>query len=204
MQGVLSKMQFGKKLINVKSLHFMKHRNILCVLLMQMIFLTSFSQEIKYRCYLKSQCNADIKELKIYQLNKGSFNYFSENRGSIAILSDTGMYVLKSSELAIEGDSMLVHIGYGINIDTVKQRDIIDVVFIDSKPLKGMSQGGGWLCCGKPCNGYKADYYNNGQKLIEGKFKNGKPVGELKFYNQRGQLKYIEYYNKRGRKRSIR
>jgi len=63
-----------------------------------------------------------------------------------------------------------------------------------------MSQGGGWLYCGKPCEDYKIDYYDNGQKMMEGKFKKGKPVDNLKFYNASGKLKYIEYYNKRGKK----
>jgi|GEM_PF-1571052 len=178
----------------------MKHQRkiILCLLLAQMIFIVSFSQEIKYECYLKSRCDPGVKMLGAYQLSKGSFKYFSESQGSTAILRDTGTYILRSSDLAIEGDSIKVHVGYGTNADTIKKRDMVDVVFVDSKPLKGMSQGGGWLCCGKPCEGYNVDYYNNGQKMIEGNFKKGKPVGELKFYNEAGKLKYIEYYSKRG------
>lgn len=174
-------------------------RNLL-VLLMQIISIFSFSQEIKYMCFLKSQCNEEIKVLSAYQLSKGSFSCFSEASGSIAILPDTGLYVLKSPDLAIEGDSVMVHIGYGMNADTIKQRDIIDVIYLDSKPTNGMRQGGGWLCCGNPCEGLKIDYYENGQKMIEGKFKKGKPIGKLIFYDDSGQQKYIEYYNKRGRK----
>lgn len=175
-------------------------QKIIYGLLLQFIFLTSQSQEIHFKCYLKSICSEDITELKEYTLNKQGFFFSSLNNGSTATLPDTGYYVLKSSMIATEGDSLVIYIGTGINIDTVKKRDLIDVVFIDSKPLKGMSQGGGWLYCNKPCEGYKVDYYNNGKKMMEGKFKKGKPVGDLKFYNEKGKLKYIEYYNKRGKK----
>jgi hypothetical protein len=175
-------------------------QKIIYWLLLQIIFLTSQGQGSQFRCYLKSTCNSDITELKEYTLHKQGFFFSSLNSGSTATLPDTGYYVLKSSMIATEGDSLVIYIGAGINIDTVKKRDLIDVVFIDSKPLKSMSQGGGWLCCDKPCEGYKVDYYNNGQKLIEGKFKKGKPIRDLKFYNENGKLKYIEYYNKRGKK----
>jgi len=122
------------------------------------------------------------------------------NSGAKAILLDTGIYVLKSSRISVKGDSILIHVTYRDNIDTIKQKDIVDAVFVDSQQSKGMTQGGGWFCCGKPCDGYKTDYYENRKKLMEGEFKNGEPVSKLKFYKQDGTIKYVEYYNRRGRK----
>jgi hypothetical protein len=163
-------------------------------------FFSDAQEAFQFKCFLKSSCTNNIVELKEYTLRKQGFFFSSLNGGSTAILPDTGCYVLESSIIATEGDSLVIYIGIGINIDTVKKKDLVDVVFIDSKPLKGMSQGGGWLYCNKPCSGYTIDYYNNGKKMVEGKFKKGKPVGNLKFYNANGKLTYIEYYNKRGKK----
>lgn len=125
------------------------------------------------------------------------YQYFSVNSGVLATLPDTGFYVLKSHQLAVEGDSIFVHIGYGLNIDTVKQVDISESIKLYYNKLSKEKEWSGWLCCGKKCEGYKTDYYNNGNKRMQGKFKNGKPVGILKFYNDSGRVKYIEYYNKR-------
>jgi hypothetical protein len=174
--------------------------NISVIFILLICFQTSSAQNITYKCYLKSLCSKELKILDNYSLHKNSFHYYSKNGGFEANLQDTGLFVLKSWQLAVEGDSILVHITFGTNIDTIKQKDIVEGVFIDLKPLKGMTNGGGWFYCGKPCNGYNVDYYNNGKKNIEGRFKNGKPIGKLKSYNSNGLIKYIAYYNRRGTK----
>jgi len=175
-------------------------QKIIYGLLLQFIFLTSQGQEIHFKCYLKSNCDGSFKELQEYQLQKKMFQYFSVTSGAVATLPDTGIYILRSHQLAIEGDSILVHIGYGLNVDTVKQVDISESINLDYNESAKEKSWSGWLCCGKKCEGYKVDYYNNGNKRMVGKFKKGKPVDNLKFYNASGKLKYIEYYNKRGKK----
>ena len=169
-------------------------------LLLQLIFLTSQAQEIQFKCYLRSNCDGSFKELQNYQLQKKDFQYFSLNSGTIASLPDTGIYILRSYYLAVEGDSMLVYIGYGLNIDTIKQVDIYESIILHNNESTKEKAWSGWLCCGKKCEGFNVDYYNNGNKRLEGKFKKGKPVSDLKAYNGNGKLRYIEYYNKRGKK----
>jgi hypothetical protein len=65
-----------------------------------------------------------------------------------------------------------------------------------------------YLICEKICEGIETDFYENGNKRIEGNFKNGKPV-ELKEFKENGELfsqsfyenftlnfKRINYFNK--------
>ena len=47
------------------------------------------------------------------------------------------------------------------------------------------------------CNGLITDYYKNGNKRIEGRFKNGK-ARKLKYYNEQGLLEKTERINKQG------
>jgi hypothetical protein len=44
-----------------------------------------------------------------------------------------------------------------------------------------------YLNCLKVCNGIESDYYVNGNKRLEGEFKNGKPI-ELKKFRENGKL----------------
>lgn len=159
-----------------------------------------FSQNIKFTCYLTTSCKNDTVVLEEYELRKGDYHYYSLNSGATASLPDTGTYILSSYKMCTEGDSIVVYIGFGSNRIFVKQKDINDVVILNYNKNADTPSWSGWMCCGKKCKGYKVDYYNNGNKRIEGKFKKGKPVGGLKFYNASGKLKYIEYYNKRGKK----
>jgi hypothetical protein len=161
---------------------------------------TGFSQNIKLTCYLTTSCKKDTIVLEDYKLSKKNYHYYSLNSGAIASLPDTGIYTLTSYQISTEGDSTMIHVGFGLNIFFVKQKDISDVVILDYNINTPSPSWSGWMCCKTKCEGYKVDYYNNGNKRIEGQFKRGKPTGELKFYNEKGQLKFIEYYDKRGKK----
>lgn len=163
----------------------------------QLVFISAKSQIVQFKCYLKSSCDTVIRELDNYILKKKDFAHFSLNSGITATIPDTGIYILTSPKIV--DDSIVICISkFGLNTDTIKQRELFSVLLIDSKP--GKIKNGDWLYCGKLSNGYKIDYYNNGNKYLEGNFKRGKPVGELKFYSESGKLEYIEYYSRRGRK----
>jgi hypothetical protein len=165
-----------------------------------LFFDNSFSQNVKFTCYLTSSCKKDTIVLEEYELRKGTYHYYSLNSGANASLPDTGLYILSSYKISTEGDSIIVHVGYGLNKFFVRKKDINDVVVLNYDKNAETPSWSGWMCCEKKCEGYKVDYYDSGNKRMEGKFKKGKPVGELKFYNETGKLKYIEYYNRRGRK----
>jgi hypothetical protein len=107
------------------------------------------------------------------------------------VLNDTGYYKLILAEVE---NNTIIHIDkFGIIKDTLKKVDIYYGFTIDKKPsFKG------WFCCDQKCNGSKIDYYNNGNKRIEGSFKNGKAVGDLRYYDKSGKLERIEKYNNNG------
>jgi len=56
----------------------------------------------------------------------------------------------------------------------------------------------GFYNCDEVCNGLQKDFYSNGKIRMEGEFKNGVPVKELKKYNENGELVEIELYRKDG------
>ena len=51
-----------------------------------------------------------------------------------------------------------------------------------------------YLNCDKICNGKETDYYENGNKRIEGTFENGKPI-EIKEYWVNGNLRIQTFYD---------
>lgn len=56
----------------------------------------------------------------------------------------------------------------------------------------------GFYNCDKVCNGKLQDFYENGKIRMEGEFKNGIPVKQIKKYNELGELVEIEIYNRNG------
>ena len=57
----------------------------------------------------------------------------------------------------------------------------------------------GYCCCQVKCEGEQVEYDSNGNKRIEGCFKEGIQQGELKIYYLGGELKQVDKYNKKGR-----
>jgi hypothetical protein len=56
----------------------------------------------------------------------------------------------------------------------------------------------GFYNCDKVCDGLQQDFYANGKMRMEGEFKNGIPVKEIKKYNQSGDLVEIMLYRRNG------
>ena len=150
-------------------------------------------KQIKYVLYGKEICDNLIKRLDIYFLWNDSIFISSLDTVPI-LLPDTGYYKLQTSYTDPQ-DTVSVYISeYGLNSDTIIIESISNIIAVLHGP-----QIKGWYCCDKKCNGYQIDYYNNGNKRIEGYFKKGKAIGEIKYYNADGTLSTILYYNKRGK-----
>lgn len=156
--------------------------------------LNSEAQTIKFICYLKSNCYQGYLILDNYKLKKGNYIYHSLNSGDTATLIDTGYYVLTSP--LITDDSITINVKYGLNMDTVKKRDITEVISMGEKRKKGY---GAWRCCDKICNGYKTEYYSNGQIKESGFYRKGKPIRKHFLYNTNGQVESIIFYNRKGK-----
>lgn len=155
-------------------------------------------QSIHFTCYKKSVCLNEPIQLKRYTLSNADTTFTSNDSG-VCYVANVGTYTLYSTEIVTGVESPKVEVTFfGKIADTLQSWALYPVLIVDGK-VKNLKIGN-WVYCGERCEGYKVDYYNNGQKRVEGKFKKGRPVGELKFYNESGKLKYLEYYNKRGRK----
>jgi hypothetical protein len=89
--------------------------------------------------------------------------------------------------------------------DSAKKDVIVDIYKIDKyfQIIVGASSYEGihyyWYNCNELCDGQLADYYENGNIRLKGKFKMGCPTGKLYFYNEDGTLDYIEKYSRKGR-----
>ena len=151
------------------------------------------AQTVDIKIFIRNPCNNSIRKLDFFQIEKDSHVLiYNSDIDSTLKLTNTGNYILKSQYIAglvkIKIDS------FGIFRDTLIQSNVNKVFTIHKKPSFL-----GWICCDNKCNGYQIGYYQNGNKKVEGLFKAGKAIGEIKYFNEDGGLSYIEYYNKNGR-----
>ncbi|NME71256.1 toxin-antitoxin system YwqK family antitoxin [Flammeovirga aprica] len=60
-----------------------------------------------------------------------------------------------------------------------------------------------FYCCGKLCNGLIEEYDSNGVVRFKGRFENGVPTRNLKYYNEFGNLIQKEVYDDKGNLKRI-
>lgn len=156
---------------------------IVCLIL----FISSkgVSQIVQFKLYGLNVCNGKFEKVKLFSLNKGNTIYYPNDTNGVCILPDTGHYVLHSDEI-----KEYYFNSFGYRSDTINLFSILECY--------SMHDFSGYCCCGEKCEGRGVDYYHNGQKRIEGRFRNGKPIGKVKYYTQDGVLKSIRFYNKKG------
>lgn len=141
-----------------------------------------------------------------------SFSCFSQNNGKeklnliffdkctnniiqpeIEIDSITGLKNGKSITYYLKRGNWISQ-GFTSSITNRKYKDTIvipKILFSFGDELH--SKRWSYLNCEKVCNGKETDFYENGNKRIEGKFKNGKPI-ELKEYRENGKLFSHSFY----------
>jgi hypothetical protein len=153
-------------------------------------------QGIKFNVISFNPCNSTYQNEMLVTLYKDNTSYrISDSKGTI-LLSDTGEYKMKvfSPKLFLLTDSLkTITIHGGQNYDTLTKTTMVDCV----RTWQG--QACPYFCCDHLCEGYNVDYYENGNKRVEGKFKMGIPVGQLIFYHPDGSRKEIRYYDTQGR-----
>lgn len=164
----------------------MGNKNLLLVIL----FFSSTSiigQNIYFLLYGKCS-NGSVFPIEIYVLEKDSIK-FSSWDSTCLVLPDTGVY-----NLNLKKEKIPIYINkIGLNTDTISFNPIEE--YLEQHPQPDFY----WFCCSEKCSGYQIDYYNNGNIRVEGLFKKGKAIGEIKYYNVNGTLSTILYYNKRGK-----
>jgi hypothetical protein len=160
------------------------------------------AQSLRYTCYKKSVCSNHPSQVKRFSLSN-SDTTFRSNESGVCYVNKLGSYFLLSSEIDTGVEPPKVEIKAFDNIQDTVQTWAMYPILIQS--YADDIEPGDWLYCDNKCDGVKIDYYKNGQKRVEGKFKKGKPVSYVRFYDSTGKVVNVEQYTKDGKKiRSVR
>jgi len=157
-----------------------------------------YGQEIKLNVSSFNPCNSTYERELLVTLSKDNKTFHISDTIGTILLPEPGDYRLRvsSNDLYRLTDSVkLVKIHPGQNYDTLTRTTIIDCVGPLHRPDCG------YFCCNNLCEGYNVDYFDNGNKKLEGRFKKGFPVGQLIYYRPDGNRKEIHHYDKAGKGR---
>lgn len=153
-----------------------------------------YSQEVKFCLYGEDSCTGKYEKLIFWSLHGFDSVYMPRDSTYTVELPDTGRYVISGYWLDREYH-FKEYKSYSdtINIATIKH------LISTTSPITFS----GYYCCDTLCEGYNIDYYANGNKRIEGYFKNGEPYGDLIFYKPDGTEDYVKRYTRKRNKFTI-
>ena len=148
---------------------------------------------MKFELYLFDYCADTVGRIGFYTLTKDGVNYYPNENSGIVYLSDIGSYKLST-----------IYLDDPLTYEIKKVENVLDTltsatVYLALEPPTSHPDFIGYFCCDHKCEGEKTDYYSNGSKRLEGCFKDGKPLGDLKIYYPNGMLKQLDKYSKRGK-----
>jgi hypothetical protein len=176
----------------------------ICRLLLLFFFLQgqANAQGIRYSCFKKSVCANRTVQLKRFSLSNSDTTYRS-NESGICNVNRLGTYFLLTSEIDTGVEPPKVEFkSFGDVQDTVQSWAMYPILI---QSYGDDLEPGDWVYCDSRADGVKIDYYKNGQKRVEGKFKKGKPVSYIRYYDITGKVVNVEQYDKDGKKvRSVR
>jgi hypothetical protein len=160
------------------------------------------AQSVHYTVYKKSVCSNHPSQVKRFSLSNSDTTFRSDESG-VCYVTRLGSYFLLSSEIDTGVEPPKVELtAFGNMQDTVQNWAMYPIL------IQGYGddlEPGDWVYCDNRCDGVKIDYYKNGQKRVEGKFKKGKPVSYVRFYDTTGKVVNVEQFDKDGKKvRSVR
>lgn len=172
-------------------------RQILTLIIFIAVFFDVQGQNILVRLYGADSCKKGVKQLMYFGLVKKGIAYSVVDSSGVLVLSEAGNYSLSY----VLDDIDATQLGQIYSIDKA-ERVFSDTLklFMISPCLEPTSHPDfiGYCCCNQKCEGDQVEYYSNGNKRIEGCFKEGLPQGNLKFYYPSGQIKQVDEYNKKG------
>lgn len=165
-------------------------KNFLALFLI--LFINKIHSQIDVELYFFDECNNKIEKLNFELFNlDNEKEYISLNfKTSVDTI---GNYFISSS--LIDGDYRIsINTSIKINnslkfIDTIS---IPKIRFVASSELH--SKYWNYYNCNALCDGNVIDYYTNGNKRLEGVFKNGKPL-EITYYSEeKGIIEFKDTY----------
>lgn len=155
-----------------------------------LIFTTNISAQVELDIYFFDECKKEIKKIE--------FELIAPNSKLMEIKNNTidsiGIYIL-ATKLDVKNGNYGASIFETLNIKEFgKYSDTINVPkirFVTPNALHSTEWN--YYKCSKLCNGIETDFYPNGNKRLEGNFKNGKP-SEIKEFNRNGKLETQTFY----------
>jgi hypothetical protein len=181
-------------------------KKLLTITFLLGFLLTEAQIEVKY--YFNNQCELFVVQDSIsFELQnlETEESYYSENNK--VMIPSPGKY-----ELFVNIKNGKYERSYEDKIEFKDFQNVIDTLTIpkilfeiDNESETDYSR---YFKCDKICNGYEVDYFENGNKKLEGNFINGNPIWETEFerdgsfikyyYNKSNQYTKWEYYNRNG------
>lgn len=158
----------------------------------------ALSQKIEVVLYGFYPCSKQVRQLSSFGLIKDGVTYSVTDSSGILSLKERGKYAL---DYVLEDiDTTQLGRVYDFQMNQKIFRDTLVLTSIQAC-LEPTSHPDfiGYCCCGEKCEGEQVEYYSNGNKRIEGCFKEGIPQGVLKIYYPNGELKQVDKYSKKGR-----
>jgi antitoxin component YwqK of YwqJK toxin-antitoxin module len=160
------------------------------LIIFALIFTRNVFSQVEFDIYFFDECKKKIKKIE-FELIDSKFKLVELKNNKI---DSIGIYTL-ATKLGIKNGDYGASIFETLSIKEFgKYSDTINVPklrFVTSNALH--SSKWNYYKCSKLCNGNEVDFYPNGNKRLEGKFKNGKP-SEIKEFNENGKLLTQTFY----------
>lgn len=153
-----------------------------------------YAQGVKLNITTWNPCDSSYTREFLATIIKDNQIFHASDTLGTFHLPEPGIYQLKLRfpELYTQADTFKnIFLNFGQNYDTLTRAAI--AIAID------FHRAYWYMRCDEMCEGYDADFFDNGQKRIEGNFKKGVPVGKLVFYRPNGLIALIVHYDNEGR-----
>ena len=172
----------------------MKKRRIYLILILLLYANLCFPQSGGIKIYIKNFCKDTVYLYDFITINNSQDSAF--------------IYDCNNGKGLEEGEYRLSILEIGeITIKINNNKNYIDTFYFPSvnELFETTSNGGyyGFYHCNEPCQGKITDYFKSGVKRLEGNFKDGLPIGELKTYYPNGNIMEIREYTRLKRLRKI-
>jgi len=143
------------------------------------------SDSLKFTLFERDQCVDTCRISLLYHFTeKGSDKkYQADSKTGVCTLPHKGVYQL----YFLDVDYPLNYIYKGQVSDTLN----VPELFYGFPPMHSPIPPH-WIFCNVTANGIMVDYFKSGKKRLKGKFRNGKLIGKLSYYDLEGRLVRIE------------
>jgi len=179
-------------------------------LLLLVLTITKGYGQIEVELYFKDDCDNSIRRLEYQMFNLDKPGSHFESSNSKVRVPSKGSYLISSSYS--NGNKVST---FDLKLEITDFQFLVDTLSIPRIKFttKDDMQSTEWnyFNCGHLCNGDEIDFYPNGQKRMEGDFREGKPVRLVEYrengtkerviWYKIGYLEYerIEYFDKTGK-----